>query len=40
MLPEVHNFSDLSLGSLVKFGFAAFGPFSRGRSHIVMIKMH
>ena len=24
ILPEVHDFSDLSLGSLVKFGFAAF----------------
>ena len=34
ILPEVHDFSDLSVGSLVKFGFAALGPFSRGRSHI------
>ena len=34
ILPEGHDFSEFSLGSLVKFGFAALGPFSRGRSHI------
>ena len=35
ILPEVHDFSDLSLGSLVIFGFAALGPFSGGRSHML-----
>ena len=39
ILPEVHDFSDLPLGCLVKFGFAALGPFSRGRSHMGVKKL-
>ena len=39
ILPEMHDFSELSLGSLVKFGFAALGPFSRSRSHIPIESM-
>ena len=35
ILPEVHDFSDLSVGSLVKFDFAALGPFSCDRSHMM-----
>ena len=38
ILPEVHDFSNLSLSSLGKFGFAALGPFSRGRSHIAIFS--
>ena len=34
ILPELHDFSDLSLSCLVKFGFAALDPLFRGRSHI------
>ena len=33
-LPEVRDFSNLSLSSLVKLGFAALDPISRGTSHM------
>ena len=35
--PEVHDFSDLSLGFLVKSCIATLGPFSRGWSHMVFL---